>query len=104
MITVGADYTLPYINGILIMAESMYLSIEDDLSSSSQYYSAFMSSLPIGMFHHFMFIFNLDWENNKSNNYLRWSSTYDSYSINCMLSTNPIDEGNSLQLMLIYNH
>ncbi len=104
MITVGADYTLPFINGILIMTESMFMSIEDNLTSSNQYLSAFMSSLPIGMFHHFMVIFNLDWENNQSSNYLRWSSTYDSYSLNCMVSINPIEDGNSLQFMLIYNH
>jgi len=51
-----------------------------------------------------MFISNLDWDENNTYNYLRWSSSYDHFSINCMASINPNEMGNSLQLMLIYNH
>jgi len=104
MITVGADYTLPIASGVLIMTESMFISSKQNTITSNQTFMAFMASLPVGMFHHFMFISNLDWDENNSYNYLRWRSTYDSLSINCMASINPNEMGNSLQLMLIYNH
>ena len=107
LMTLGADYTLPLGTGLLIMSETLRSegwSSKTNATTSNQTISAFMISLPLGMFHHFMFISNLDWDENNSYNYLRWSSTYDSFSINCMTSINPNEMGNSLQLMLIYNH
>ena len=107
LMTLGADYTLPLGTGLLIMSETLRSegwSSKTNATTSNQTISAFMISLPLGMFHHFMFISNLDWDENNSYNYLRWSSTYDSFSINCMASINPNEMGNSLQLMLIYNH
>ena len=104
MVTIGGDYTLSIANGILIMTESMYISSKNNASSSPNIVSTFISSLPIGVFHHFMVISDLDWRKNKNYNYLRWSTAYDSFSINCMVSINPMEIGNSFQLMLIYNH
>jgi hypothetical protein len=118
--TVGADYTLPIANGILVLAEYMSISNKIDLDESSQSYAAFMASMPLGMVHQLMFISQLDLEENRSYNYLRWSSTYDHYSLNFVLSISPkridynIPEeslpkslagfGTGLQFMFIYNH
>ena len=120
MITVGADYTLPIANGILVMSESMHISIKETNSTSSQTFTAFMVNVPIGLGHHAMFISQLDWDNNLNYNYLRWSSTYDHYSLNFILSINPQREdynvpaeflpqtlaefGTGIQFMFIYNH
>ncbi|SVE40319.1 uncharacterized protein METZ01_LOCUS493173, partial [marine metagenome] len=102
--TIGADYTLPVADGIPIMTETMYMSSVVNGSSSSHFITAFMAGYSIGMFHNFMFISNFDWDENNTYNYLRWSSSYDHFSINCMASINPGDIDNSLQLMIIYNH
>jgi len=104
MITVGADYTLPIASGVLIMTESMFISSKQNTTTSDQTSTAFMASLPVGMFHNVMLISSLDWDENNTYNYLRWSSTYDNFSINCMASINPNEVGNSFQLMFIYNH
>ena len=120
MATLGADYTLPIFNGILIMAEYMSISNKSDLDESSLSYTALMASMPLGMVHQLMFISQFDLEENRSYNYLRWSSTYDHYSLNFILSNGPkrtnynipqedlprslAGFGTGLQFMFIYNH
>ena len=104
MVTVGADYTLPIGNGILVMTESMFISNKDNILTSSQTFTAFMASMPMGMFNNLMLISTLHWDENNSYNYLRFSSAFDSFNINCMASINPREVGNSIQLMFIYNH
>ena len=79
-----------------------------------------MASLPIGMIHRAMYISQVDWKEDKTYQYLRWSSTYDAYSLNMIISMNPKRNqydipANSLpkslsgfrtgiQFMFIYNH
>ena len=104
MVTLGTDYTLPIANGILMMTETMFISSKQNTFTSDQVITAFMVSVPIGIFHSAMLITTLDWDENNSYNYLRWSSIFDSFSINCMASLNSNDMDNSLQLMFIYNH
>ena len=114
--SIGADYTLPVANGILIMAETMTIS----KTNETQNYSAIMTSFPIGIMHSAMYISQLDWSEEKSYHYFRWSSTFDSYSLNMILLLNPkrnqynIQEnvlpksisgfGTGIQFMFIYNH
>jgi hypothetical protein len=120
MATVGADYTLPIASGILVMAEYMSISNKIDSDELTQSYTALMASMPLGMVHQLMFISQFDLEENHSYNYLRWSSTYDHYSLNFILSISPkrtdynipnellpkslAGFGTSLQFMFIYNH
>jgi hypothetical protein len=120
MTTVGADYTLPISNGILVIAEYMSISNKIDSGELSQSYTAIMASMPLGMVHQLMFITQFDLEENRSYNYLRWSSTYDHYSLNFILSISPkradynmpeedlprslAGFGTGLQFMFIYNH
>ena len=116
MATVGADYTLPIANGLLVMVE--YMSISSKIDSAS--YTAIMASMPLGMVHQLMFISQFDLEENRSYNYLRWSSSYDHYSLNFIFSISPkradynLPEeylrrslagfGTGFQFMFIYNH
>ena len=103
----GADYTFPLGSGLLVMSETLRRegwSSKTDSFRTNRTISAFMLNHPIGMFHNTMFITNLDWDENNTYNYLRWSSTYDRFSINCMVSIGPSSEVNSLKLMFIYNH
>ena len=104
MITVGVDYTLPIASGILLMTETRHITTTPNLTILPKAVSAFMASIPIGMLHNIMLISSLDWDENNSYNYLRWGTTFDSFSINCIASINPQEIGNSLQLMFIYNH
>ena len=55
--SIGADYTLPVANGILIMAEAMSISTKNE----TQNYSAIMASFPIGIMHSSMYISQFDW-------------------------------------------
>ena len=120
MATVGADYTLPIASGLLVMAEYMSISNKIDSDESSQSYAALMASMPLGMVHQLMFISQFDFEENHSYSYLRWSSLYDHYSLNFILSISPgrsdnnnleesmsislANSGTGLQFMFIYNH
>ncbi len=106
LMTLGGDYTLPISTGLLIMSETLLSrewSNQED-ASSNQNFSTFMASLSLGMFHKVILISNLDWNKNHTYNYLRWSTTFDSFSINCMVSINPQTIDNSFKLMFIYNH
>jgi len=117
MITIGADYTLPISNGLLIMTEYMFIK---NAESEDQTLTAFMAMLPFGMVHSLMFISQIDWKEDRTYNYFRWSAIYDKYSLNLVLSQSPnrteysIPEknlpktvagfGTGIQFMFIYNH
>ena len=124
MITIGADYTLPFAAGILITGE--YMNIKEanknswSNSPSDRSYGALMASLPFGMVHQLMFVTQMELKTERNYHYLRWSSTYDHYSVNFILSINPkrstyntygesLPEslagfGTGFQLIFIYNH
>ena len=124
MFTIGADYTLPFAAGILITGE--YMNIKEtnknswSNSPSDRSYGALMASLPLGMVHQLMFVTQMELKTERNYHYLRWSSTYDHYSVNFILSINPkrstyntygesLPEslagfGTGFQLIFIYNH
>ena len=120
MATVGVDYTLPIAGGVLVTAEYLSISNKTKEDVPLQSYTALMASMPLGMVHQLMFISQLDLEESHSYNYLRWSSTYDHYSLNFIISINPeqagcktlekptskslVGLGTSVQFMFIYNH
>ena len=102
------------------MTESMHISNEYNNKTSRQNYSVFMTSLPVGMIHQAMYISQIDWKDRKTYQYLRWTSTYDTYSLNMIISVNPKRNqynipvnslprslsgfGTGVQFMFIYNH
>mgnify|MGYP006104218967 CR=1 FL=1 len=118
--TLGADYTIPAANGIFVMAETMFSSNSSRDTTTNQNYSAIMASLPIGIIHMAMYIVQFDWKQEKAYQYLRWSSTFDSFSFNIIISMNPKRNqykvptsvlpktlsgfGMGAQIMFIYNH
>ena len=124
MITIGADYTLPFAAGILITGEYMNITEANknswSNSPSDRSYGALMASLPFGMVHQLMFVTQMELKTERNYHYLRWSSTYDHYSVNFILSINPkrstyntygesLPEslegfGTGFQLIFIYNH
>jgi len=117
MTTIGADYTLPIANGLLIMTESMFIK---NRNADDQNFTAFMAMLPLGMVHSTMFISQFDWQEDRVYSYFRWSATYDKFSLNLLLSQSPKRKeyglpveafpksvagfGTGIQFMFIYNH
>ncbi len=117
MTTIGADYTLPIANGLLIMTESMFIK---NRNADDQMFTAFMAMLPLGMVHSTMFIAQFDWQEDRVYSYFRWSATYDKFSLNLLLSQSPKRKeyglpveafpksvagfGTGIQFMFIYNH
>jgi hypothetical protein len=120
LITIGADYTVPLGSGVFVMAEFMHSTNQTILDTSSKNFTAFMASVPLGMIHQIMFISQINWKDNHAYHYIRWSSTYDRFSLNFILSMNPkrddytispeylpnsaIGFGSGFQFMFIYNH
>ena len=118
--TLGADYTLPILNGVLIMAETMYASNKNNDQNKTENYSAFMASLPLGITHSAMYVSQFDWGQKKIYHYLRWSNKFNNYSLNWIFSLNPkrnqynVSEnmlpksiagfGTNIQFMFIYHH
>ena len=100
----------------------MYIRGSSQYNSDTydQTYSFFMASMPLGFLHQIMAITYIDWTSDRMFHFFRWGITYDNFSVNLLLSSNPkrvnydISEaylpsslagfGNSFQLMLIYNH
>ena len=120
MISLGGDYTFPYLNGILLMIEYMSIFSKPSNVLFEQNFLAFMSSMPIGMTNQITFISEMDLNENRNYNYLQWSNTYDDYSLNFIMSINPkrmdygeLEQflpkylagfGTGIQFMFIYNH
>ena len=116
--TFGIDYTLPIISGIYLMMEIMH--IKNYQTTSKNTYAAFMASVPMGAVNQIMFISQADYNKNHSYNHIRWSTTYDSFSLNLIVSINPkrsdynfsnmnfsdsqFGFNTGLQLIFIYNH
>jgi len=117
MTTIGADYTLPIANGLLIMTESMFIK---NRNADDQIFTAFMAMLPLGMVHSTMFISQFDWQEDRVYSHFRWSATYDKFSFNFLLSQSPKRKeyglpvevspksvagfGSGIQFIFIYNH
>ena len=118
--TFGADYTLPILNGVLVMIETMYASNKNNDQNKTENYSAFMANLPLGITHSAMYVSQFDWGQEKIYHYLRWSTKFNNYSLNWIFSLNPkrnqynVSENmlpksiagfvTNIQFMLIYHH
>ncbi len=116
--TIGADFTLPVANGILVMTETIFMN--NSATNTNETLTAFMANLPLGMVHKIMLISQVDWENNHWNHFIRWGATFDKFSLNFILSKSPkrtdyeipseflpntvAGFGTGLQFMFIYNH
>lgn len=117
MTTLGLDYTLPIGNGLYLMTEFMSVQKEKPIESKENYI-AILANMPIGMIHQISVITQVSIKENKNYNFLRWSSTYDNFSLNYIFSINPKRNdylaikvpnilenfGSTFKIMFIYNY
>ena len=115
--TLGLDYTLPIGNGLYLMTEFMSIQQQKTFKLKENY-AAILANIPIGMIHQISIITQIDIKENKNYNFLRWSSTYDNFSLNYIFSLNPKRQdylplkvpnvlenfGSTFQIMFIYNY
>jgi len=111
-IMIGGDYTLGIGQGIFLLNENLY-SRDSNADIDPSAISMLMASISLGFIDQFTAIVLIDWDGQQAFNYLRWSRVYDSWSFNLMVGANPgrsgaegplSSFGESIQLMLIYNH
>ena len=107
-LTLGFDYTIPAFNGILLRSETMFSrsSFQSELFSvlSTNIQTAFHLDIPIDHINSLSLYSFSDWEEYTSDNLIRWSTTYDSFNIDYMLTLNPGRFNDTFQIMFIYNH
>ncbi|MCK4694698.1 MAG: hypothetical protein KAT74_02995, partial [Candidatus Cloacimonetes bacterium] len=115
-LTLGADYTIPFGNGIHILGEHfVYSKSESDLFESSYKTesSAVSFSYPIGLFDNISTILTYSWESEDWYRFVSYQRKYDHLSIYLNLSWNPeksnfdpkqiSTDGKSVQLMIGYS-
>jgi hypothetical protein len=120
-VMIGADYTLGIGQGIFVVNENLFLKYADtksDTTIDTRSISILMVSIPMGFLDQLTAIVQYDWDASQGYNYLRWSRAYDHLSFNVMVGANPrrsavadnyrwtslASFGESIQLMVIYNH
>ena len=114
-LTLGFDYTMPAFNGILLKSETMfsrssfiiphYLDQSESFSVlSTNIYTAFHLDIPIDHINSLSLYSFSDREEYTSNNLIRWSTTYDSFNLDYMLTLKPGKFNDIFQIMFIYNH
>ena len=118
-LTVGADYTLPWGNGVPILGETFFIQYSPTLTGGGQdrAFSALSLAYPLGILDRISGIFYYDWDSRNVYSFLSWNRTYDRWQFFVMGYWNPryveiygIQSGNNpfsgrgIQLMLIFNH
>jgi hypothetical protein len=107
-LTLGFDYTIPAFNGILLRSETMFSrsSFQSDnlVVLSTNTYTAFHLDFPIDHINNLLLYSFRDWEGYTSDNLIRWSTTYDSFNVDYMLTLKPGKFNDIFQIMFIYNH
>ena len=115
-LTLGADYTIPFGNGVHILGEHfVYSKSENDLFESSYKAesSAVSFSYPVGLFDSIMAMIVYSWESEDWFRFLSYQRNYDHLSIYLNLSWNPeaanldpeqiSNDGKSVQMMIGYS-
>ena len=109
-LTLGFDYTLPISNGLLISTETMFSEIDLLSEIERKIYTVLHLSLPIDHINQLTFFSLRDWKDREAmsradnSDNIRWSTTYDSFNIDYMLTLNPGRFNDTFQIMFIYNH
>lgn len=111
--TFGADYTLPTLNGLLVSSEAMFTRYSSErIPFSDQYisfsedekYSVLHLSMPINHIHSFALYSIMDWDKHIADNLLRWSSVYNSFSIDYMFTLKTGKLNDIFQIVFVYNY
>ena len=81
-------------------------SFQSELFSvlSTNTYTAFHLDIPIDHINSLSLYSFRDWEEYISDNLIRWSTTYDSFNVDYMLTLKPGKFNDIFQIMFIYNH
>ena len=118
---VGGDYTFPLGNGIYFLVEHMIDQLKPKvlLKDVQTEFSAIMVNYPIGVFDNITLIAEYDWDGDRRFNFIKYSRVYDNYDFNLIFAFNPEKDefskeelelssftqlGNSVELLIIYNH
>ena len=123
LLTFGADYTLPILNGLLVSSEAMFtrysserIAFGEQLMNLSRddKYSVLHLSMPINHIHSFALYsismisnassFNNHLDTNITDNLLRWSSVYNSFSIDYMFTLKTGKLNDIFQIVFVYNY
>ena len=118
----GLDYTLPWGNGVLVMAEHLLTtqqSADGSINRRSQA-TVLIASIPFGLLDRLMAIVQYSHENNFSFQFILWQRSYDHLSLNMIAFANPtrsdlglpgngeagslVGLGTGVQLLLVYHH
>ncbi len=115
----GADYTIPAGNGLLITAEHLLLHWGEDAFRISNPYgiTGLSVAYPIGLKDRISSIIYRDWNNSQQYHFVSWQHQLNSWTFYVMGFANPeimqlpqqnIDNklfaGKGLQFMLVFNH
>ena len=115
LLTIGADYSIPFGNGLYILCEHFIYSnsskiLKSDYETNS---TAIWLNYPIGLLDNISTILIYDWKNRDFYRYLSYQLNFDYWSIYLNLFWNPeitnFDanqtslDGKSVQVMVVYN-
>ncbi len=117
--TLGTDYTFGLGNGLNMVLEHMFISIDEKAFQFSQTtnYTALSASYTFGMFDNINVIIYYDWLNKSVYNFVNWYRQFDRTTLYVMGYWNPENNqlptmgeaenlygGIGLQLMFVFNH
>ena len=112
-LTLGFDYTIPTSKGILLSTETMFSHMPLNhnasdllisLHNDKNVHTIFHLSCPIDMINNLTFYSLRDWDRSITDNFVRWSTTYDSFNIDYMLTLKSGGFNDVFQIMFVYNH
>jgi len=118
-LTLGADYTFSWGNGLYVVAEYFTLDTAKDILGRGEgiQFAGLMLNYPTSILDTFNLIFFYDWDNRDLYSFVNWRRTYDHWSLNVMAYWNPDRfqiatagpesnqfAGKGLQLMVSFNY
>ncbi|MDZ7370459.1 MAG: hypothetical protein ONB12_04725 [candidate division KSB1 bacterium] len=119
-LTVGTDYTFPLGNGLHVLLEEMWSTIDLNLPNvvENHRFAAFQADYAFSLWDQFAAIYFFDQQRKELYQYYVWRRTYDNWSINLALLASPKTaalpfartenalpfQGNCLFLIIVLNH
>lgn len=87
----GADYTLPWGNGLTLTAEQLLISYDKQAWAFAHpaTLTLFSANYPLGLFDSLTGIVYFDWQNHTSYQFIRWQKTFNTLSLHLMGYWNP---------------
>ena len=100
--TIGFDYTIPVLNGIYLMTETMHSTLY--LPNTHYTVTAFNVDFPIDFLNKFSLVSAISWDNRDTYHLLRFITTYDDFSIdfNTQITDGKWDK--NFRISFVYNY